>query len=120
MAGPHFKKHLIHTATIRRTTQTQSASGELIDSWSTAGTIDCRYIQQSERIADEGQGYPMVEDHLLLCDTGEDVVEEDRITNVRFAATGILVDSGPFIIESLLGRNSTKAHHMSIKLERVE
>jgi len=120
MAGPHFKKHLIHTAVIRRTTQSQSTSGELINSWATSGTIDCRYVQQSHRIADEAQGYPMVADHLLLCNTGEDVIEEDQVANIKFASDGTVVDAGPFTIESLLGRNSTKAHHMSIKLERVE
>ena len=120
MAGPRFKKHLIHTAAVRRVTLTQSASGAMIESWATAGTIDCRYVQQSHRIADEGAGYPMVADHLLLCNQGEDVVEEDIIANVRFKSSSALVDAGPFSVESFLQRNSTKAHHISIKLERVE
>jgi len=120
MAGPNFKRNLIHTAVIQRVTQTQSASGELIDAWSTSGTIYCRYVQQSMRMADEASGYPMIADHLLLCNTGEDVVEEDRVTNIRFKSTSVLVDAGPFTVESLLDRNSTKAHHMSLKLERVE
>ena len=62
----------------------------------------------------------MVADHLLLCNTGEDVIEEDQVANIKFSIDGTVVDAGPFTIESLLGRNSTNAHHMSIKLERVE
>jgi hypothetical protein len=120
VAGPLFKKHLIHTAVIRRTTQTQNDIGELVDSWVTSGTIDCRYVQQSHRIADEAQGYPMVMDHTLLCNTGEDVTEEDQVANIRFAVDGTVVDAGPFTIESMLGRSSTAAHHISLKLERVE
>lgn len=120
MAGPHFKKHLIHTMAIQRTTQTQSASGELIDSWATVGTIDVRFVHKVHRIADEGQGYPMIEDHVALCNAGEDVIEEDRGTNIRFKVDGSLVDAGPFTIESLLKRNSTRSHHISLKLERVE
>jgi len=120
VAGPHFKKHLIHVASIRRTVLTQNAEGELINSWATSGTISCRYVQQAHRMADEAAGYPMVADHMLLCDTGEDVTEEDVVANIKFAVDGTVVDAGPFTIESLLGRNSTAAHHMSVKLQRVE
>jgi len=120
MAGPHFKKHLIHTAAVRRATQSQNAIGEMVNAWATSGTIDCRFVHKSHRIADEASGYPMVEDHMLLCNAGEDVIAEDRIANVRWASDGTVVDAGPFEIESLLDRRSTAAHHISIKLQRIE
>jgi len=114
MAGPHFKRKLIHQAVVQRTTQTQNTQGELIDSWGTVGTIDVRYVQQNMRMADEAAGYPMIVNHLLLCNTGEDITEEDRVTNITFKSTGVSVDT------SVLGRNTSKAHHISVKLERVE
>jgi len=120
VAGPHFKKHLIHTAAVRRVTRTQNTEGELIEAWATSGTIDVRYVQQSHRIADEGAGYPMVLDHLALCNAGEDVTTEDRLANIRFRSTGVLVDAGPFEVNTYLERNSGSSHHISLKLERIE
>lgn len=120
MAGPHFKKHLIHTAAIRRVTRTQNNEGELIESWSTSGTIYCRYVQKTHRMADEGAGYPMIKEHMLLCNQGEDVTTEDRVGNIRWRTSGALVDAGPFDIDSLLERNTSGAHHISIQMEKVE
>ena len=120
MAGPHFKRKLIHTAAVRRVTRTQNSEGELIEAWATSGTINVRYIQQSHRMADEGAGYPMVLDHIALCNAGEDVTEEDRLGNIRFRSTGVLVDAGPFEINSCLERNTGGAHHISLKLEKIE
>jgi hypothetical protein len=120
MASSHFKRHLIHRCIIERNTQTQSGSGELIDSWATAGTMDCRYVEKSERIALESVGFMMLEDHQLLCNAGEDVNEEDRITTITLKADDSSIDSGPFSIEEKLIRNTTGAHHISLRLERVE
>jgi len=120
MASIHFKKHLIHQAIVQRTTPAQSSSGELIDSWATAGTIDCRFVQKSERVADPSAGFPMLNSDMLLCNKGEDVIEEDRIVTITLKADDSGVDAGPFCISSVLGRNSTDAHHMSLQLERVE
>jgi len=120
MAGIHFKNKLIHQAVVQRTTQSQATDGELIDSWASAGTIDVRFVHKSDRIADEGQGFPMVEDHMALCNAGEDVTEKDRLASITLKADGSSVDAGPFTIESLLRRNTRSAHHISLKLERVE
>ena len=120
MANVHFKKHLIHQAIVQRTTPAQSSSGELIDSWATTGTIDCRYVEKAERIASESAGFPMLESHMLLCNSGEDVREEDRIVTITLKADDSSIDAGPFTIESVLKRNSTGAHHISLQLERVE
>lgn len=120
MANVHFKRHLIHQAVVQRTTPSQSASGELIDSWAVAGTIDLRYVMKTMRIAVEGVGFQMVEQHLAVCNTGEDVKEEDRIATITLKSDGSSVDAGPFSIESVLNRNTDSAHHMSLELERVE
>jgi len=120
MAGPHFKKKLIHQAVIQRTTQTQNTIGELVDSWSAVGTIDVRFVHSSHRLADEGQGYPMIEEHFLLCNSGEDVAEEDRIASITLKTDGSSVDAGPFIINGVLKRNTGGAHHIRVNLERIE
>lgn len=120
MAGPHFKKHLIHEATVQRKTDGRSSSGELIPSWSDIGTINCRYVEKQERIADEAQGFMMLLQHMLLCNQDEDVIVEDRITNIILRSDGSPVDAGTFTVESLLKRSSTGPHHISLRLERVE
>ena len=120
MADVHFKKHLIHSAMIQRNTPATSSSGELIPSWADVGTIDCRYVEKSERIAAESAGFMMLESHLLLCNAGEDVQEDDQIVDILLRADDSVVDAGPFTVEALLRRSGTAAHHWSIRLERVE
>lgn len=120
MAGIHFRRNLIHTANVLRTTQSQSTSGELVDSWATAGSIRCRLVQKQEGIAVESLSLQMREVPRLLCDAGEDVIEEDRISNVTLRSDGSVIDAGPFRIEELLTRSSTTNHHMSMRLERIE
>ena len=120
MAGVHFTKKLIHQCTIQRTTPAQSSTGELIDSWANVGTVDCRYVQKNERIADASSGFPLLRSDMLLLNNGEDVIEEDRVINIVYKSDGSSVDAGPFSIESLLERNTGGAHHISIILERAE
>lgn len=120
MAGPHFKKHLIHQAVVQRTTRSQAANGELIDSWAAVGTIDIRYVQNAHRIADEQMGYPMVLEHFALCNSDEDVTVEDRLVNVTLKVDGSTVNAGPFEINGVLGRNSTGPHHIRLNLEKIE
>lgn len=119
-ASVHFKKHLIHRCIVQRTTQTLDAGGGIIDSWADVATIDCRFVEKTERIALESTGFQMLEEHLLLCSDDEDVIEEDRISTITFKADGTSVDVGPYSIEKKLIRNTTSPHHMSFKLERVE
>ncbi len=120
MADIHFKRQLIHAANVLRTTPSQSGSGELIDSWTTSGSINCRLVQKQEAIAIESLSLQMREVPRLLCDTGEDVIEEDRIADVTLRSDGSVIDAGPFNIEELLTRSSTTNHHMSLRLERIE
>ena len=119
MASVHFKRNLIHQATIWRNTPTVSVDGELIPDWAVVGTIDCRYVQRSERIASESKGFMMVLTDLLLCNTGEDVNEADRVTNIVMKSDESVVNAGPFSIEAVLGRSGTKAHHLSLRLKKV-
>lgn len=124
MASVHFKRNLIHQATIQRNTPTVSADGELIPAWANVGSLDCRYVQKSERIASESRGFMMVLTDMLLCatgvcDTGETVAEDDRVTDIMLKSDSSTVNAGPFSVEALLGRYSTKAHHLSLQLKKV-
>ena len=124
MAGPHFKRKLIHRCTIQRNTPSQSSTGELIPSWAGIGTIDCRFVEKAERVANEAAGFPMLKSWLLLiADTAtslnENVAVDDRVVDVVWKADGSTVNAGPFTIESLLRRNTRSAHHYSLQLEKV-
>ena len=120
MAGIHFKRQLIHAADVLETTPVQSTSGELIDAWTTARSINCRLVQKQESIALESLSFQMREVPRLLCNAGEDVVEEDRIANVTLRSDSSVIDAGPFQINEVLTRSSTGNHHMSLRLERIE
>jgi len=119
MADIHFNKNLIHTADVLRTTPAQSTSGELINSWTTAGAITCRLVQRNERIALESLSLQMQDVHRLLCDEDEDVTEEDRIANVTLTADSTSIDTGPFEIHEVLLRGNTGRHHLSLRLEKI-
>ena len=120
MADVHFRRQLLHTCTVQRRTDAQNASGELIPTWADVGDVNCRYVQKQERISNESIGFPMKEQHIMLMDTGEDVVVEDRIVDIVFREDGALVEAGPFSIEAVLLRNSRTRHHISLELERIE
>lgn len=120
MASIHFKKHLIHQCMVQRNTPSQSSSGELIESWTDVGNVNCRFVDKEERIAQEGLGLMMMQRQMLLMDTGENIQEEDRVIDVILRADSSVVDAGPFSIESLLQRNTSGGHHLSAVLERIE
>lgn len=120
MAGIHFKKKLIHTCTIQRNTPVQSVSGELIATWADVESPDCRFVQKQERLANEGLGFPILEEPIILLNDDADVIEEDRIVNVRWKTDASLVDAGPFRVDAVLDRNTGRAHHISLELDRVE
>jgi len=121
MANVHFKKHLIHQCTVERSTPAQSGSGEPIDSWGESPLIiNCRYVEKRERIADAALGLMVRESHILLCNTGEDVQEEDRIKDIVLRSDSSSVDAGPFMVRAFLNRSSTEPHHISLELERAE
>lgn len=121
MASSHFKRNLIHTCTVERPTAVQSSSGEPIPSWANVSTLTrCRFVQKQERIASEGISLQMQQVDLLLFLPDADVTEEDRISDIATLVGDVVVDAGPFTVESRFGRNSGSAHHISVRLERIE
>lgn len=122
MARRWFTGRMTHTCTIERDSGTaQSASGEIQESWSDAGTMAGRFVETRERVASEGVGFAMLKTHLWLCDAGADVAVDDRITDIE-DADGDTIDAGPFTIEELLRRRGIDGdvHHLTLVLERVE
>ncbi len=121
MAGIHFIKKLIHTCTVQRNTPVQSASGDLIPGWADVSTLTiCRFVEKQERIANEGLGFPTLEQPMLLFNNGVDIAEEDQIVDIAWLVDGAAVDAGPFRVDAVLDRNTGTAHHISLKLDRVE
>lgn len=125
MGSTAFKKHLIHTCDIQKPTESRSTTGEITRTWAIAtggSAYPCRYVQEIEAISNESEGFAMKQRDMLLIDSAGSAlaVEEYRVKNIRYAAGSALVDAGPFSIEAVLGRNTTKAHHISLNLERIE
>jgi len=122
MSSVHFRRNLIHQCQIQRPAYTRSSDGEVIATFADVNpTLRCRYVQKQENIAEEGQGFMMKLVDSLLVEDDADVLEDDRVTDIVWNADpSSVVDLGPFTIEQRLGRNSTKAHHISLRLERIE
>lgn len=122
MARVHFKKHLIHEVTRQRAAIVQSASGEITRDWEHPDelVLYARYVQKTERVAQESIGFMMLQVDTLLVNDDADIIESDRVVDITLRSDSSLVDAGPFTIESVLGRNYTKPHHISLMLERVE
>ena len=122
MARQWLKHRFTHSCMVERDGGTaQSASGEPQESWSDVGTMAGRFVEEREGIASPSEGFVMVKAHSWLCNTGEDVAVDDRITDIE-DADGDTIEAGPFTIEEILSRRDIKGntHHLSLKLERVE
>jgi len=126
--SPQWLKHrFTHTCTVERDVGTaQSASGEPQASWSDIGTMSGRFVEEREKIASPSTGFVMVKTHRWLCDAGitsegTAIAVDDRIETI-LDPDGNSIDVGPFGIEEILQRRGIKgdAHHLSLKLERVE
>ena len=122
--SPQWLKHrFTHTCTVERDGGTaQSASGEPQESWSDVGSaVAGRFVEKRERIASPTGGFVMLKAHHWLCDLDENVAVDDRIKTIK-DPDGNSIDAGPFTIEEILNRRDIKgdAHHLSVKLERVE
>ncbi len=116
--GLRFKRHLIHTATVRRPTSSQTDSGELQFSWADVGTVVCRFVESREGVASESVGFAMQKIAYLLTAQGEDIQEEDEVYNIVDADSNSVV-TGAYTIEGKLTRRRRSAHHMRFRLERV-
>lgn len=125
MAGVHFKSKLIHTCTIERATHTRDAIGGVIPesqfagSWAVSSSaVACRYVEKREQKSSENTGFPTEYEHMLLFNTGVDLLITDRISNIALSGTALGV--GTFAIERVLQRNTGANHHISVRLELVE
>jgi hypothetical protein len=117
----HLLRHYIHTCIIQRGSLSYASfTGEPTRTYSNLGSFSCRYVEDQERIADEGAGLQMLEEPFLMLPSGTDIQEEDRITNIVFTRGSASVESGPLTVEELYKRNSTTSHHIYVKLERIE
>ena len=120
MASIHFRNLLLHTCTIERASNTQTTSGQLTPTWASTYTdVPCRFVAKVNRYAQENIGFMMRSDFMMLFNNGVDVLESDRCTNIRLK-DGTLVDADAYTVETLLKRNSTKPHHISVMLEKIE
>jgi hypothetical protein len=120
MASVHFRRTLIHQCTVQRSTESQTDTGQVSLAWSDVGVVNCRFVQKQERKADEPQAFVTWQGDLVLMNSGEDVLIEDRLTDIVFRRTGASVDAGPFDIEAVLERNTSAGHHLSLQVERVD
>lgn len=121
MAGDLFKSLMVHTCTVERiAAEPLDSIGYPTPVWAVEGTINCRFIEKQEKRAVPGGGFVMVETILMLMDSAEDVLVEDRITDVVWRDDGTVVNAGPFTIEAVLPRNTFVPHHKSLHLERVD
>ncbi len=123
MAGIQFQRHLIHQAIIERDSgagTVQDSFGGIVETFSPVGTVDCRFISKMQRIADESIGLVMVGFNKLLLNTGEDVQVNDQVRTITLKSTGGTVDAGPYMINAVLDRNSTKQHHTALELEKID
>jgi len=121
MSNVHFDRHLIHTCVIQRGSESfASYTGEPTLTYSSLGSFACRFVERSERIADEGAGFPMAEEPWVYLKNTATIQEEDRVANITLNSSGSLVEVGPLTVEQLLKRNSTAPFHIAVKLRRIE
>lgn len=115
-----FKKHLIHTCTVERSTQAASLSGELIDTWADQATgVRCRLTRKTERYASESLSREQLLSDILITEPGADIEEDDRVYDFAYYATGTATGQGKYRVLHKLHRNSTQAHHESYVLEQI-
>ena len=116
-----FRDSLIHRAKVLKPTKAQTSTGAMETTFALGGTIDpFRFVEKTERVADEKAGFVMLRVTLGLCGSDEDVYDNDRICCVTNPTTGGTVTGGTYTIESrLIRRDEDGPHHMSLQLERV-
>jgi hypothetical protein len=111
---------LDHTCVIERFGGSALPTGEVLKTWTPGGTVDCRYIEEAERLANEVGGNQMWLQRRLLLPPGTDVASQDRITNIIDKLTQATLNTGPLEIRATLRRNSTLPRFMALELEQVE
>lgn len=129
MAAPAaFHRKLIHLCDIRDNSSEpppQDTDGSPKPDWDTGpptATEACRFVEKSERIADERAGFPRKKEHMLLLRADTVIQETSKVVNIRWASDSSPVrnSDGVWIVEDLLRRNTRGPHHVSVLLERVD
>lgn len=114
-------EHLIHTCTIERVVVvSEDAYANVIRDWQVkASKVRCRLIAGSQRILsrDAQAQLLVVTTYKLLVEPSADLQPDDR---VKVVATGDgYEDLGVFRLAAVLPRRSTRLHHVSAQLERI-
>lgn len=115
-----IESHFIHTCTIQRATETEDAYRNKVEVWATvASNVPCRLVEKQQRLANSERVESMVvTTHLLLVGSETNIVERDRVSQVRLD-DGTIVNS-TFSVKSLVMRRANALHHKSAALVKVE
>lgn len=117
----HFNAVLIHTCTVQRPTEAQSASGEMIPTFAENETgVWCRLVRRSERLANEQRSEENLHVDMLMVKAAADIQTGDRVTSFAWRSTGESYEAGTYEVKNRLQRNTTGAHHAALELEKVE
>ena len=116
-----FSGQLIHQCDIYRPSSTTGIYGEDIPGAETLVVEDeaCRYAEKSEkRFSSEAAADVIVTTYLLLLGPGADIQERDIIRNVDLTPSTTI--AGPFYVEEVRNRFSTKLAHKSCVIRLVK
>jgi len=115
-------RRLVHFCTVQQDTGTaRTASGQVTASWADQyGTQPCRFVETSERVANERQGEVLVHRTLVLMNATADVDASNRLRLIR-DADGDAVAAGTYAINRVLARRGIggTVYHLSLEVERV-
>lgn len=100
-----FTSLLNKTANVSRKTFIQGQSGDVSETWATAGTYPTRYAKSTNPRVTDGQYKTTVDEFLFFFETGTDIVLEDNIE----------VDGKTFIVKGIYTfDDGDDAHHMEV------
>jgi len=112
--------HFLHTCTIQRPTVVgkDRYQADRVTWADVAVEAPCRFVEKSQRVfsTDLAQ-FVVTTTYTLLLAAGADVLEGDRIADVRLEDGS--VQAGPFEVASALRRRARALHHLSLGLEIV-
>ena len=117
-----FASLLIHTCDIGILTQgVADGYGTPAKTWPTVGhtSVACRLMSTSGREIKVGAEV-MISDWKLFVDTTEVIDEQDRVSNIKLASTGVVVDSSTFEVLMVQPRSDgVTGHHKECFLQKV-
>lgn len=109
---------LIHRCSIQQLAVSQSASGEMAESYSDAYTgVRCRLYEKDQEIASPMQGDLILTRTSMLFAPGTIIGVHDRVTDI-VDADGVTVLSGTFEVERVLTRRGTSSKLIRVDLEK--